>query len=57
MGELCVQAIEGKLPAHLAETWSLQKNRVKHSRFTGTSVQGVLDTKSFATSEDLLRTD
>lgn len=55
IGELCVQAIEGKLPQLLEETWSITKNRVKHSRFTGTSVQGILDKDSFATTEDLLQ--
>ena len=53
IGDLCVQAMEDKLPPHLKEAWSYIRIRKDYKPDRGDSVLTVLDLSKLATKEDL----
>lgn len=55
MGELCLAAIERRLPEELSHAWSYGRSRVEHLRPRDTVIQGELKVSEFATAADLLR--
>ncbi|CAD6565718.1 MAG: hypothetical protein CYPHOPRED_005922 [Cyphobasidiales sp. Tagirdzhanova-0007] len=53
MGDLCLQAIEGTLPAHLADMWSFSRERREYHPDRQTSKHIPLDVSQFAQQDDL----